>query len=70
MYPTVYDQSKEQYRMRSFFVKVYAGVIWLLIWGSCFGQLCVYAAGKDTVTADRILDVDISRNDGVKVTPA
>ncbi len=55
--------------MRSFFVKVYAGVIWLLIWGSCFGQLCVYAAGKDTVTADRILDVDISRNDGVKVTP-
>lgn len=55
--------------MRSVFEKIVAGVIGLLIWGFCFGQICVNAAEKQTVTADRILDVDISRNDGVKITP-
>lgn len=56
--------------MRSFFLKLSVGVIGTLILGMCFEQSDIYAAERGTVLSERILDVDISRNDGVKVTPS
>lgn len=55
--------------MRSFFVKIIAGVVGLLIGVICLNRACIYAGEKETVISDRILDVNIFKNDGVKVTP-
>lgn len=58
--------------MRSIIRILIAGVTGLLIGGSIFGINGVYAAVKNTQTevSDRVLSVDILRNDGVRVTPA